>query len=436
MSSSSTEALLDVLMPAMGTSITEATVIEWRKQVGDDVTVDETICEISTDKIDAECPAPAGGTVAEILVPTGETVDVGTVIARIASSGAPTEVNGSGPDPAAPVSASAARPEPAAGGSGAAPATESAAPGFSPVVARMLAAHELDATTIVGTGRNGRITKKDVLAVIEAPAEAAAKAPLHSDSPHRPEPAVEPSPTQASPAGQKALPAPQTASEELGGVPDQLSRIRQTIGARMRASQETAATCHTIVECDMTAVEARRRELGLTALPLVARGTVDTLREFPELNATLDGATITRYQRVHLGIAVSLGAEGLIVPVVRDAQNLSAEGLGARIRDLASRVRSRELLPDEVRGATFTITNPGAYGAVVATPVIDLPQVGILDLEAIVRRPVAVTLDGQESIAIRSIVNLILGWDHRAIDGVYAAQFLSALRARLERPAI
>jgi pyruvate/2-oxoglutarate dehydrogenase complex dihydrolipoamide acyltransferase (E2) component len=222
--------------------------------------------------------------------------------------------------------------------------------------------------------------------------------------------------------------------EELGGVSAQLSRMRQTIGARMRASQDTAATCHTIVECDMTALEAHRRELGLTALPLVASATVDTLREFGDLNATLDGSTITRYERVHLGIAVSLGADGLIVPVIRDAQNFSAQGLGARIRDLASRAKSRELLPDEVQGATFTITNPGAYGAIIATPVIDLPQVGILDLEATVRRPVVVTVDGQESIAIRSMMNLILGWDHRAIDGVYAAQFLSALRARLEHP--
>jgi pyruvate/2-oxoglutarate dehydrogenase complex dihydrolipoamide acyltransferase (E2) component len=209
--------------------------------------------------------------------------------------------------------------------------------------------------------------------------------------------------------------------------------MRQLIGTAMRRSQETAATCHTVVECDMSRVEAGRRELGITALPLVARAVVETLRAFPELNATLDGTTITRYERVHVGIAVSLGAGGLIVPVVRDAQDLSAEGLATRIKDLAGRARAKQLEPDEVRGATFTITNPGAAGAVFATPIIDVPQVAILDLEAIVRRPVVVTdADGNESIAIRPMVNLILGWDHRALDGIYAAQFLTALRKRLE----
>lgn len=442
MSSSPTDTLLDVLMPAMGTSITEATVIEWRKQVGDEVQVDETICEISTDKVDTECPSPGAGTVVEILAPVGETVGVGTVIARIRTADGPAGTPAEPPPARTP-----ARSPNTTGVSGAATHTHNgshaghgangSAPRLSPVVARMLEHHQLDAAAIEGTGRNGRITKKDVLAALAAappPADEPPpgdEPPLHSDSPYRPDPALQPATRQAAPP-----PPAATTADELGGTPDQLSRMRQTIGARMRASQHTAATCHTMVECDVTAIEARRRELGLTALPVVAGATIETLREFPELNATLDGTTITRYQRVHLGIAVSLGADGLIVPVVRDAQNLSAEGLGARIRDLAKRARSRELLPDEVQGATFTITNPGAYGAVAATPVINLPQVGILDLEAIVRRPVVVTVEGQESIAIRAMVNLILGWDHRAIDGVYAAQFLSALRARLEHPAI
>jgi pyruvate/2-oxoglutarate dehydrogenase complex dihydrolipoamide acyltransferase (E2) component len=435
MSSSPTETLLDVLMPAMGTSIVEATVIEWRKQVGDEVAVDETICEISTDKVDTECPSPAAGTMAEILVVAGKTVEVGTVIARISTA-----------DLAA-ASASAESPPTAtadldktqktskgapANGSHAGRGAHGSSPRLSPVVARMLAHHDLSADGIQGTGRNGRITKQDALAVIEALPSPPEEAPLHSDSPYRPDPAVASAPRQADSARRPSA----VSADEHGGVPGQLSRMRQTIGARMRASQDTAATCHTMVECDMTAIETRRRDLGLTALPIVASATIETLREFPELNATLDGTTITRYQRVHLGIAVSLGADGLIVPVVRDAQNLSAEGLGTRIRDMATRARARELLPDEVQGATFTITNPGAYGAVAATPVIDLPQVAILDLEAVVRRPVVVNVEGQESIAIRSMVNLILGWDHRAIDGVYAAQFLSSLRARLEHPTL
>jgi pyruvate/2-oxoglutarate dehydrogenase complex dihydrolipoamide acyltransferase (E2) component len=430
MSSSRTEMLIDVLMPAMGTSITEGTVIEWRKLVGDQVEADETICEISTDKVDTECPAPVDGTVTEIIVTVGETVEVGTVLARIATTSDSAETSGNAPQ--APVMAPERTPQtPTKGANGALVARGGAGTRYSPVVARMLAAHELDPAAILGTGRNGRITKKDVLAALEQPASVPDEPRLHSDSPYRPDPATQPAPAGARQA--EAQPLAHTPAGDLGGVPTELSRIRQMIGARMRDSQHTAATCHTIVECDMTALEQQRRELGLTALPLVASAAVDTLREFPDLNATLEATTITRFERVHLGIAVSLGPDGLIVPVVHDAQDLSPQGLGARIRDLAARARSRDLLPDEVQGATFTITSPGAYGAIVATPVINLPQVGILDLEAIVRRPVVITTDGQESIAIRSVVNLILGWDHRAIDGVYAAQFLSALRNRLQQ---
>ncbi len=403
MSSSTTSALVDVVMPAMGTSVAEGTVVRWAKAVGEAVAADETICEVSTDKVDTECPSPASGVVAEILVAEGETVDVGTVLARLA-------VEGGAAAPGAASDGDAAGPPAAAPGGGA--AAPAGARRSSPVVRRMAAAHGLDLATIAGTGRDGRITKRDVLAHLEA---AGAERPLHSESPYRPDP----QPVAAAPVD--------------GGVAEPLSRIRQAIGSAMRRSLDTAATCHTVVECDMSRVEARRRELGLTALPLVARAVVDTLRAFPELNATLDGTTITRHERVHLGIAVSLGADGLIVPVVHDAQDLSEEGLGRRIKDLATRARAKQLAPDEVRGATFTITNPGAAGAILATPIIDVPQVAILDLEAIVRRPVVVTdASGAEAIAIRPMVNLILGWDHRALDGVYAAQFLTALRGRLE----
>jgi pyruvate/2-oxoglutarate dehydrogenase complex dihydrolipoamide acyltransferase (E2) component len=377
MRSSPTETLVDVVLPAMGTSITEGTLIGWSKAIGDRVEADETICEVSTDKVDAECPAPAAG----------ETVEVGTVIARLAVEEAAAS---------APINDRGRR--------------------YSPVVRRMADAHALDLAQITGTGLNGRVTKKDVQAHLERAPE---DRPLHSESPYRPDP--------------EPVMAVAVTSDALGGVAESLSRMRQSIGAAMRRSQETAATCHTMVECDMSRVEARRRELGVTALPLVARAVVETLRAYPELNATLDGATITRYERVHVGIAVSLGADGLIVPVVRDAQDLSAEGLATRIKDLAGRARAKQLQPDEVQGATFTITNPGAAGAVFATPIINVPQVAILDLEAIVRRPVVVTdADGNESIAIRPMVNLILGWDHRALDGIYAAQFLTALRKRLE----
>jgi len=193
----------------------------------------------------------------------------------------------------------------------------------------------------------------------------------------------------------------------------------------------------------MTRVEAARRRLGITALPLVARATVDTLREFPSLNATLEGETFTQYEAVHLGIAVSLaqpaspagtgGQGGLIVPVIHNAQDLSPEGLAKRIKDLARRARDNQLTPDEVRGGTFTITNPGGYGSIIATPVINQPQVAILDTEAIVKRPVVITDElGNDSIAIRSMTYLCMSWDHRALDGAIAAQFLAALRGRLE----
>jgi pyruvate/2-oxoglutarate dehydrogenase complex dihydrolipoamide acyltransferase (E2) component len=388
---------VDVVMPQMGTSMSEGTVVAWSKQVGDAVAADEVICEISTDKVDTECPAPAAGTLAEIVVQVGETVDVGTVLARISVSG----------------------------GSAAGPAEPNRR--YSPVVQRVAAEHGVDLSLVPGTGRGGRVTKKDVLAWIEAGGNGAApveERPLHSESPYRPDPpAVQPAPTAAAPG----------VPDDLGGVAQPLSRMRQQIGSAMLLSQQTSATCTTVVECDVSRVERRRRELGLTALPLIARATIETLRDFPELNATLDGTTITRYERVHLGIAVSLGDDGLIVPVIHDAQELSEEGLAARVKELARRARGKQLTPDDVQGATFTITNPGQFGALVATPVIPLPQVAILDLEAIVKRPVVVPgPDGEDAIAIRPMTHLCMSWDHRAVDGAYAAQFLTALRTRLE----
>lgn len=421
MSSSATETGVDVLMPQMGTSVFEGTVVAWLKQVGDEVAAEETICEVSTDKIDTECPSPAAGTLTEILVKEGETVEVGTVLARIGGAGGAAA-------PSASAAESPAAQAPAEQAPAAAPA-EAPAPGsngdgrrYSPLVKRIAAEHGIDLAGLSGSGRGGRVTKKDVLAAVENPP---AKQPLlHSDSPYRPDLPAEQAPQAP---GRNAL------AEGLGGVAEPLSRIRQSIGAAMLDSQRTAATCHTIVECDMSRVEARRRELGLTALPLVARATIETLREFPQLNATLDGTTITCFERVHLGIAVSLGEGGLMVPVIHDAHELSAEGLGARIKELAKRARAKELGADDVRGASFTITNPGQFGALLATPVINQPQVGILDLEAVVKRPVVISgADGEDLIAIRPMVNLILGWDHRAMDGVYAASFLSALRAKLE----
>ncbi|HVV89482.1 MAG TPA: dihydrolipoamide acetyltransferase family protein [Solirubrobacterales bacterium] len=406
-------ALVDILMPQLGTSVVEGTVVEWHAEVGGQVGAEDAVCEISTDKIDSECPAPVAGTLAEIVVPVGETVEVGAVLGRISTDG----------EPVAPAEATA-NGAAEAGGSSLAAATEVRS---SPVSRRIAAEHGIDLAQVEGSGRGGRVTKKDVLAAVAA---AASEPPLHSDSPYRPEPEKSAPPAASEPA---AAAPPRVDLTDLGGVAAPLSRMRRRIGEAMRGSQQTTATCHTAVECDMTRVEARRAELGLTALPLVSHAVIETLGEFPDLNATLDDGTITRFERVHLGVAVSLGDEGLIVPVIHDAQNLSPQGLGSRIRDLAKRAREKRLQPDDVQGATFTITSPGAFGALWATPVIDVPQVGILDVEAVVRRPVVITDDlGAESIAIRSMVELILGWDHRAMDGVYAARFLTTLRHRLE----
>jgi pyruvate/2-oxoglutarate dehydrogenase complex dihydrolipoamide acyltransferase (E2) component len=378
--SSPTEALVDVAMPQMGVSVAEGTIVAWHKQVGDWVQADETLAEVTTDKIDTEIPAPATGRLVEVLVEPGVTVDVGTPLARIA-----TEAAGAAAEPAHVAQRSPARR-------------------YSPVVQRIAAEHGIDLERIEGTGRDGRVRKQDVLAQIEtAPHD---EPPLHTESPYRPDDA----------------PAPQP-----------LSRMRRAIGEHMKRSLDTAATCTTWIEVDMGRVEQARAPLGVTALAIVGRAVAETLREHPALNAWLEGDQHTLHREVHLGIAVSLGDDGLIVPVIRSAQELSAEGLGARIGDVARRARSGRLGADEVRGGTFTITNPGQYGSIMATPVINQPQVAILDLEAIVKRPVVVTSeDGIDAIAIRPVTILGLSWDHRALDGAQAAQFLAALKARLE----
>jgi 2-oxoglutarate dehydrogenase E2 component (dihydrolipoamide succinyltransferase) len=360
----------------MGVSVAEGTVVEWRKRVGEWVEADEVIVEISTDKVETEVPAPASGRVASIAVEVGQTVDVGTVLATIETG--------------------AAVPEQPASGNG-----NGHAPPISPVVRRMADAHHLDLSKIEGTGRRGRVTKKDVLAFLDTHQE---EPVLHTETPYRDEPV-------------------ETASS--AGEP--LSVMRRRIGEHMVHSLHTAAHCTTVVEADMSRVEEARGRLSY--LPFVARAAIAALREHPSLNATLEGDRLTVHEEVHLGIAVSLGEDGLIVPVVHDAHELSHEGLAARIADLAERARSKRLSPDETQGGTFTITNPGRYGALLATPIINQPQVAILDLEAVVRRPVVV---GGDSIGIRPMTYLCMSWDHRALDGVMAAQFLGSVRDHLE----
>jgi pyruvate/2-oxoglutarate dehydrogenase complex dihydrolipoamide acyltransferase (E2) component len=455
-SSSNTETttLVDVTMPQMGVSVAEGTVVEWKKQAGDWVEADEIIASISTDKIDTDVEAPATGRVQEVIVEVGTTVDVGTVLARIATDAKPGEAHRSESDSASSEGTSEASAALDAAGEagerpshppdtadehagttqrGSAAARRSGSRRYSPVVMRIASEHGVDLEQVEGTGRGGRVRKQDVLAFIENGGGAAEEAPMHIESPYRPD---EPAPAKTrkprfEAAPQEAPAQEVTAPAAAGSAP--LSRMRQAIGARMLESLQTAATCTTVVEADLVRVEAARAKTGFTYLPYIARATIETLREFPGLNATLEDGTLTTYEGVHLGIAVSLGEGGLIVPVIRDAQELSVEGLAKRIKDLARRARANQLTPDEVRGGSFTITNPGGYGSIIATPVINQPQVAILDTEAVVKRPVVVTDElGNDSIAIRPMTYLCMSWDHRALDGALAAQFLSGLRKKLE----
>jgi 2-oxoglutarate dehydrogenase E2 component (dihydrolipoamide succinyltransferase) len=413
-------------MPQMGVSVAEGTVVEWRKQPGDWVQADETICEISTDKIDTEVPAPASGRLVEVLVAVGTTVDVGVTLARIATDARPGEPHSSENDASPAPAAAEPEPEPTPAPVSAPERRSAASRRYSPVVQRIADEHGVDLDEVQGTGRDGRVQKKDVMAVVAARsggrtgatrgADADLSEPtLHIESPYRPG-------AGASGSG------PYTPPE---GRP--LSRMRQAIGVPMKRSQETAATCTTWIEVDVSRIEIARKKLAITALPLIARCTIGALVEFPLLNAWLEGDVHTVHEQVNLGIAVALGEDGLIVPVVRGAQDLSPEGLSRRIRDLARRARSRQLSPDDVHGATFTITNPGQFGSMMATPVIAQPQVAILDVEAITKRPVVVTDQfGEDAIAIRPMVILGLSWDHRAMDGALAARFLASVKKRVE----
>jgi 2-oxoglutarate dehydrogenase E2 component (dihydrolipoamide succinyltransferase) len=374
------ETVVEIMMPQLGVSVVEGTIIAWRKHPGDQVEADEAVCDVATDKIDSELPAPCRGRIAELLVDEGETVDVGTVIATMHADSA------AAPPPA---TAPSAEPQPAP----AAPAPRSAErPRHSPVVLKLAAEHGVDVERLTGTGLGGRVRKEDVLAA---------------------------APPRAAPAGERGYVAP---------PPSERSRMRLLIGEHMKRSLATAATVTSWIEVDFGAIEARRRELGITALPIVARATAATLVDYGDLNAWIDGEDYIRHAEVNLGIAVSLGDDGLIVPVLQGAQRDDAAELARRITDVAARARAGTLSPDELRDGTFTISNPGQFGTLMATPVINQPQVAILDVEAIVRRPVVV---GDE-IAIRPICILGLSWDHRALDGVYAARFLAALRERLE----
>ncbi|HRA26329.1 2-oxoglutarate dehydrogenase, E2 component, dihydrolipoamide succinyltransferase [Ornithinibacter sp.] len=449
-----------VTMPALGESVTEGTVTRWLKQEGDDVEVDEPLLEVSTDKVDTEIPSPVAGKLNKILVQEDDTVPVGADLAVIGGSGggsapaaaaeAPApEPAAAAPAPAAPAPASAApapaapAPAPAAPAPAAeAPAPAAAAPASSddtegrdaaayvtPLVRKLAADHGIDLATLTGTGIGGRIRKQDVMAAAEAK-----KAPA---------PAPEaPAPAAAAPAAPAKAPA---ATDSRRGTTEKMSRLRQTIARRMVESLQISAQLTTVVEVDVTRIAklrdrakadfAAREGTKLSFLPFFALAAVEALKAHPTVNASVDGDQVTYYGAEHLGVAVDT-EKGLLVPVLKNAGDLNIAGLARGISDVAERTRNNKIMPDDLSGGTFTITNTGSRGALFDTPIINQPQVAILGTGSVVRRPVvAMTEDGGETIAIRSMVYLALSYDHRIVDGADAARFLTTMKQRLEEGA-
>lgn len=421
--------MAEITLPQLGETVTEGTIIKWFKQVGDMVAADEPLFEVSTDKIDTEVPSPISGVLTEIRVPEGDTVAVGTVIAVVgAASTAPAPAApaapAAAPAPTAPVAPVAQAPAPVAQAPTPAP-VESASTVLSPVVRKLIAENNLSATSMTGTGLGGRITRDDVLAVIAR--------------------GVPTPPPVASVPVASAPPRPASTKAVVGARDEvvALSRIRQATGAHMVASQAISPHVLSVVEVDYANVDVTRLRLkeefktqegfSLTYLPFIARAVVDALVDFPHMNASLGDNELIVHRYVDLGIAVDLDYQGLLVPVVRDAEGKRLRALSREINDLATRTRSRHLSPDEISGGTFTITNNGSAGSVLTMPIINQPQVAILSTDAIVKKPVVIEAPGfSESIAIHPVGNLAMAWDHRAFDGAYAAGFLSRVKLFLE----
>jgi 2-oxoglutarate dehydrogenase E2 component (dihydrolipoamide succinyltransferase) len=439
-------------MPQMGESIAEGTLSKWLKKVGDEVKRDEPIFEISTDKVDAEIPAPSAGILVEILVTEGQTVPVQQLVARIETDKA---AAASAPAPAAPAPAASAAPATAGGGAGAppgaqanaaptggshqtpAPAADSTPAGnglsdrlrtkSSPLVRKIAAEHGIEIAAMQGSGIQGRVTKRDIEQFIEAGAPAPQAAPRTAPSMHAPAGAVQHGPAPEPWAGDRV---------------EAMSKIRSLTSDHMVASRHTNAHVTSFFEIDLTRV-ARIRQRNraafeaqtgqkLTFLPFIIKTVVDTLKQFPVLNAAVSGSNIIYRRQYNVGIAVALDW-GLIVPVIKGADDLSLSGLTKNLNDLADRARTKRLKPEEVQGATFTITNPGVFGSLMGTPIIPLGTSAILGLGAIEKRPKVITgPDGEDTIAIRTCAYFSLSFDHRIVDGSDADKFLAAVKKGLE----
>ena len=471
-------ARIDVIMPQMGESIAEGTLSRWMKQVGDAVKRDEPIFEISTDKVDAEIPAPAAGVLAEILVKEGETVAVQTVVARIeteAAAGAATSASAPPPQapvpqkpatpdappaPLAPAPAAPARPSPAPAPAPTRPAAERAAPApapargemgggeirggnggaetaeerlrrkSTPLVRKMAAEHNLDLSAIPGSGLAGRVTRNDVLSYLEA---APAPAPA----------AAEPAAATASSAA-PAAPVPVHAGPSVEAWPgdrvEPWSRIRKLTAEHMVMSRRVSPHVNTIFEIDYTRIaqlrarkkqEYAERGVNLTYLAFIAKAVADGLRRHPVVNSAVSGESTVFRRDINLGIAVALDW-GLIVPVIRHADELSLLGIARAINDLGERARTKKLTPDDVQRGTFTITNPGGFGSVIGTPIINQPQAAILCVGSIEKQPAVITVDGSDSLAIRTRGMLSLAFDHRIVDGADADRFMADVKQSLQ----
>jgi 2-oxoglutarate dehydrogenase E2 component (dihydrolipoamide succinyltransferase) len=446
-------------MPQMGVSVSEGTITKWLKQEGEQVEADEPLLEISTDKVDTEVPSPGSGTLTQILVQEGATVDVGTKLAVIGGEGDGTSSSADEvPEPATAQAAAEsaavsdgpatptaetveeATPAPSAASETTEPSSTNGKTFVSPVVAKIASEHGVDPSQVQGTGRGGRVTKKDILNFIDSGGKAAAPAAQPSAQPS----AQPQAPSAPAPAAKEA-PAPAAAPPlQPGESFEPMTAMRKGIAEHMRRSLDTSAHVTSAIEVDMSRVSAIRAKLkkeyqqsygvNPTYLIFVARTAAETLREYPWINGEIRGDQIVTRSYVNLGFAVELqDGKGLIVPVVKNAETLNLLGMAKAVTDIAQRARDKKLLPDEVQGGTFTITNPGGYGTFHGTPVISQPQAAILGTYAVVKRPWVVQDElGEDVIAIRPIMNLTLTYDHRLVDGALAGRFLRHLREKLE----
>lgn len=450
---------VDVVMPQMGESIFEGTITKWLKKPGDRVERDEPLFEISTDKVDAEIPSPSAGVLKEIKIPEGQTVPIQTVVAVIDGAGAAAATPAPAPAAAAPAPAAAkpaapapVQPAPVAPAKPAAPAAAPAAASnervhSSPLVRRLAKEHGIDLASVEGTGAGGRITKEDIEAVISGHSAVPAAAVPAAAASARPTPPPPPPAPVAGAAGPAAHGSQYAPALQLG-VPRErvyfgnyevqpLSVMRQKIAEHMVASKHVSPHVYSVDEIDMTKVAAvrakskeefeKRYETKLTFMPFFVKAAVAGLRAYPTLNASLDGTNIVLHKDINIGIAVALDW-GLIVPVIKGAEEKNFLGIQRNLNDLAERARSKKLKPEEVQEGTFSITNPGVFGGLFGLPVISQPNVGILGLGAIEKRPVVIN----DSIAIRSMCYVTLSYDHRVVDGAVAHQFLHKVKETLE----